>query len=361
MPHTLRTLSLRCAARSQPLLGGQGAAPSPGTSPARAREPPGPFGCGARGAQHRLGMSTAQQPCSPWHTPHGDPSPSPSPRPHLGLLPKTWEEPVQGGCRGGAQAPCTPWLQGADPWSRSPVVQSITSTTSTTTPALPAGNTCTGRSERGNPPPVPSRREEALPGPTMAASRRLCLRFLAVQHRGPVARHGPARQGCAGGTRELAGALVAGTGRCHARTFPRWDLPGSAGIPAQDPAGSSPGLVPGRRPQALFAPQAVVFPDPGCRRCQETPAPPRCSSAMSQEVFLPPGPAGCRAPAGSCHLRPAAGTLVPPQPRGPGGPHAARPVLHCPALLSSRLRSSSATMAKHQAHSAECMELPRLR
>lgn len=157
MPHTLRTLSLRCAARSQPLLGGQGAAPSPGTSPARAREPPGPFGCGARGAQHRLGMSTAQQPCSPWHTPHGDPSPSPSPRPHLGLLPKTWEEPVQGGCRGGAQAPCTPWLQGADPWSRSPVVQSITSTTSTTTPALPAGNTCAGRSERGNPPPVPSR------------------------------------------------------------------------------------------------------------------------------------------------------------------------------------------------------------
>lgn len=123
MPHTLRTLSLRCAARSQPPLGGQGAAPSPGTSPARAREPPGPFGCGARGAQHRLGMSTAQQPCSPWHTPHGDPAPSPSPRLHLGLLPKTWEEPVQGGCRGEhrlrAPRACRELTPGAAaPWCR---------------------------------------------------------------------------------------------------------------------------------------------------------------------------------------------------------------------------------------------------
>lgn len=211
------------------------------------------------------------------------------------------------------------------------------------------------RARKSSPRPVPSRREEALPGPTMAASHWLCLRFLAVHHRGPVARHGPTRQSCAGGTGELAGALVAGTGRCHARTFPRWDLPSSAGIPAQDPAGSSPGLVPARTPQALFAPQAVVFPDPSCRRCQETPAPPRCSSAMSQEVFLPPGPAGCRAPAGSCHLRPAAGTLVPPQPRGPGGPHAARPVLHCPALLSSPLllgHNGQAPSTQHRARGA---------
>lgn len=146
MPHTLRREEPAPARRA-------GSCPQPGDQPSPSTRAPRAVGCGARGAQHRLGMSSAQQSCSPWHTPHGGPALSPSPRPHLGLLPKTWEELVQGG----AQAPCTPWLQGADPWSRSralPVVQSITSTT-TSTPALPAGNTCAGRSERGNPPPVP--------------------------------------------------------------------------------------------------------------------------------------------------------------------------------------------------------------
>lgn len=250
--------------------------------------------------------------------------------------------------QGGAQAPCTPWLQGADPWSRSralPVVQSITSTTTSTPRCQQATPAQEGASAEILP---PSRREEALLGPTMAGAGSVppavpaLPRRAAPRPRGTArprfarpATGGSPRRGRAGGTGELPTTLVAGTGRCHARTSPRWDPPGSVGIPTQDPAGSSLGLVPGRRPQALFAPQAVVFPDPRCRRCQETPDPPRCSSAMSQEVFLPPGPAGCRASAGSCHLCPAAGALVPPQPRGPGGPRAARPVLHCPALLSS--------------------------
>lgn len=266
-----------------------------------------------------------------------------------------------GWVQGGAQAPCTPWLQGADPWSRSralPVVQSITSTTSTTTPALPAGNTCAGRSERGNPPPVPSR----------PAGRKRCR---AQQWQRPT--------GCACASSPCSTAAPWHGTAPHGRAVPvalgsslvhLWQGPGAATL-GLSPDGISPALrgsplrilqaaplahlVPGRRPQALFAPQAVFFPDSSCRRCQETPAPPRCSSAMSQEVFLPPGPAGCKAPAGSCHLCPAAGALVPPQPRGPGGPHAARPVLHCPALLSSPLllgHNGQAPSAQHRARGA---------
>lgn len=257
MPHTLRTLSPRCATRRQPLLGGQEAAPSPGASPARARAAPRAVGCGARGAQRRQGMSAAR--------PHGSPAPHgahhrgahPYPHPHVptsGTSPPAQNVGATGAAaagQGGAQAPCTPWLQGAAP--RDAAVRSPWRRASPPRPALPPDNTCAGRSEPGNPPLVPpggsaagpnnGRHGQPPPGCACASS--------AMQHRRPRGTARPALPILPQPVPRGGAVLVAlgsslarlrqGPGTATLGHPPRWDLPGSAGIPTRDPAGSSPG------------------------------------------------------------------------------------------------------------------------